>query len=93
MVKRPLIAKKPTINSTSSADDWVSSGGIDPEIQPSSPPVPEPEPQGKPYPHRISFDMSKEQYKRLKRASFDTERPMNEILRDAVEAWLRSCGS
>ena len=33
MVKRPLIAKKPEPISSPSADSWVSSGGIDPEIQ------------------------------------------------------------
>jgi hypothetical protein len=97
VVKRPLIAKKPTVNSTPDADNWVSSGGIDPEIPAPAPPVvlesppaPESPPQAKPYPHRISFDMSSAQYKRLKRASFESELSMNEILRSAVEAWLRS---
>ena len=104
MVKRSLIAKKPVTNSVASADSWVSSGGIDPEIQSATPPEIEatlppaaavepksaPDPSEKLYPHRISFDMSKEQYKRLKFASFELERPMNEILRDAVEIWLNS---
>lgn len=47
------------------------------------------EEKGKAYPHRISFDTDKAQYKRLKRASFEDERSMNEILREAVEDWLR----
>ena len=90
MVKqqRSRISKPPVV----AADNWVSSGGIDPEIQSSPAPlVAQPEEvQGKPYPHRISFDMSTEQYKRLKFASFNNARPMNEILRDAIEEWLSS---
>ena len=89
MVKptRPRISSKPIVNPTPSADSWVNSGGIDPEIQ-TTPTAPEPEDQKKKFPHRISFDMTSEQYKRLKLASFQTDRPMNEILRDAVEAYL-----
>ncbi|MGL5938833.1 MAG: hypothetical protein ACRC2S_00370 [Waterburya sp.] len=44
------------------------------------------------YPHRISFDMDASQYKRLKWASFDSESPMNNILREAVEEWMKSRG-
>lgn len=100
MVKRQRIARKPP-TPPAEADAWVSSGGLDPEsnqkqevelpaalekpIAPTSP-----EEKGKAYPHRVSFDMETPQYKRLKRASFEEERPMNEILRDAVEAWLKA---
>ena len=94
MVKRSLITKKPVTNAVTSADSWVVGGGIDPEIQITTAPIasaPEPaQTQGKLYPHRISFDLSKEQYKRLKFASFELERPMNEVLRAAVETWLQS---
>jgi hypothetical protein len=91
MVKRPLIAKKPTADVNPSADNWVTGGGIDPEIQPTAPAViNEPQPQGKPYPHRISFDTTTDQYKQLKRASFDSGLSMNEILRSAADAWLKS---
>ena len=45
--------------------------------------------EGKAYPHRISFDMASAQYKRLKWASFDSEQSMNEILREAVEDWMK----
>jgi hypothetical protein len=90
MVKRPLIAKKPTADVNPSADNWVTGGGIDPEIQPTAPAAtPEPQPQGK-YPHRISFDTTTDQYKQLKRASFDSGLSMNEILRSAADAWLES---
>lgn len=100
MVKRQRIARKPP-TPPAAADAWVSSGGLDPETSqapkaepsaaPTPPAIPTPlEEKGKAYPHRISFDMETPQYKRLKRASFEEERPMNEILRDAVEAWLKT---
>ena len=62
-----------------------------PQQQPSSPPVLGSFEEEKPrkYPHRISFDMETEQYKQLKRAAFEGDRPMNEILREAVDKWLR----
>lgn len=44
--------------------------------------------KAKKYPHRVSFDMDTEQYKRLKRAAFESDRPMNELLRDAVDKYL-----
>ena len=34
--------------------------------------------------------MDAAQYKRLKWASFDSETPMNSILREAVEEWMKS---
>lgn len=93
--KRRRIASKP--NTPPTADAWVSSGGIDPETQQSieslQPVVelsPSTEDKGKPYPHRVSFDMDKQQYKRLKTAAFESERAMNEILREAIENWLRT---
>jgi len=90
MVKqqRSRISKPPVV----AADNWVSSGGIDPEIQSSPAPlVAQPEEvQGKPYPHRISLDLSEEQYERLKLASFKLKRSMNEILREAADSWLKA---
>lgn len=93
--KRSRIAKKPpTIPPI--ADAWVTEAGLDPELQSQQPqsavtePDPLPEKKGKPYPHRISFDMETQQYKRLKRASFETDQSMNELLREAVEAWLKA---
>jgi hypothetical protein len=105
MVKRQRIVGKP--GQKPAADSWVQQGGIDPEIEAPSPPeTPEPAPQtetdkdakqkgkasGGTYPHRISFDMDTEQYKRLKWASFDSDRPMNDILREAVEEWMNARG-
>lgn len=102
--KKKRIAKKPS-TPPPAAEAWIQEGGTDPEnTTPAPPPLPaEPEPlptsameveteadQGKPYPHRISFDMSTAQYKRLKWASFDSSRTMNEILREAIEDWMKA---
>lgn len=103
---RRKIAKKPQTSSLPNPDSWVSEGGVDPEIESSNLPVKKenkeieknavssstveaPE-NKKTYPHRISFDMDAPQYKRLKWASFDSETPMNSILREAVEEWMKS---
>ena len=97
--KRSRIAKKPS-TVPQVADTWVNDAGLDPELQSQQqPPLPTvtepvqlPEKKGKPYPHRISFDMETQQYKRLKRASFETDQSMNELLREAAEDWLRARG-
>ncbi len=62
-----------------------------PPPQPETPPVQPSIEEEKPrkYPHRVSFDMETKQYKQLKRAAFEGDRPMNEILREAVDKWLR----
>ena len=104
--KRRKIAKKPQTQSLPNPDSWVSEGGVDPEIESSIPPAKEESKQvekkvvvdstakatesKKTYPHRISFDMDAAQYKRLKWASFESETPMNSILREAVEEWMKS---
>ena len=94
MVKRQRrIVGKPDTPPTS-MDQWVTGGEIDPEIPhqlaESAELKPQPlEEKAKAFPHRVSFDMESPQYKRLKRAGFEQERAMNEILRDAVEDWLK----
>lgn len=95
MVERKRrIAKKPT-SPPPEAEQWVNEQ-IDPEVreQVSTDLREQVTEQGKdeakPYPHRISFDMSTPQYKRLKFASFDSDRSMNEILREAVEDWMKA---
>lgn len=98
MVERKRrIAKKPTV--APGAEQWVNEQ-VDPEVREqvstdSREQVTTPEPnqekdEGKAYPHRISFDMTTAQYKRLKWASFDSEQSMNEILREAVEDWMKA---
>ena len=103
---RRKIAKKPQTQSLPNPDSWVREGGVDPEIESSTPPIneksedvekkaasfstSEAQENKKTYPHRISFDMDASQYKRLKWASFDSETPMNSILRGAVEEWMKS---
>ena len=95
--KRRKIAKKP--QAQSNPDSWVTEGGVDPEINLPSSPAPAPaiadkdeqkEENEKSYPHRISFDLDNSQYKKLKWASFDSDRPMNDILREALEEWMKS---
>jgi len=96
--KKRRIARNPKSKIPSQkADEWINQGGIDPEIstsQPSSEQSKEEVGTGKSvskkYPHRISFDLSDAQYKRLKWSSFDSNRPMNVILREAVEEWLKA---
>ena len=97
--KKRRIARKPS-TPPPEADRWIEQGGVDPEAtkptEPTPAPAPkEPEPEpakdeAKTYPHRISFDMETAQYKRLKWASFDSDRSMNEILREAVEDWMKA---
>ncbi len=86
--KRRKIAKKP--QAQFDPDSWVSDGGLDPEINLPSSVSDDEKANEKTYPHRISFDMDSSQYKRLKWASFETERPMNSILREALEEWMKS---
>lgn len=103
---RRKIAKKPQTQSLPNPDNWISKGGVDPEIESSTSLVEEDSKKvekkavssstvqttdnKKTYPHRISFDLDAPQYKRLKWASFDSETPMNSILREAVEEWMNS---
>ena len=91
MVKRPKIARKPT-TPPAAAEDWVKSGGLDPEVQSTPESQPTDGEKKKPYPHRISFDTDTQQYKRLKKASFEQEQSLNDILREAVENWLKAQG-
>lgn len=67
----------------------------------TAPPAPAPPPpvaaqddgaKGKAFPHRLSADFTTEQYKRLKRAGFETDQPMTTIVREAVEDWLSARG-
>ncbi|MGB3310288.1 MAG: hypothetical protein WBG32_08595 [Nodosilinea sp.] len=48
--------------------------------------------KGKAFPHRLSADFTTSQYKRLKRAGFETDQPMTTIVREAVEDWLKARG-
>jgi hypothetical protein len=95
MVRKQRIVGKPQ-SPPPGADTWVSSGGKDPEIQPSPPPQelppPPPKDKGKAFPHRVSFDTDSDQYKRLKRAGFESDRALTDIVREAVEHWLHSNG-
>jgi hypothetical protein len=98
--KKSRIARNPKEKTAAEADEWINQGGTDPEIiAVKTQPTPREqtkkkteidEDQGKKYPHRISFDVENSQYKRLKYASFDCDRSMNDILREAVEEWMNT---
>lgn len=77
------------------ADQWARERGIDPEIQPTAlepKQQEEPEEKSKPFPHRVSFDMTTAQYERLDLASFRSKQSKNKILREALENWLKTRG-
>lgn len=97
MVKRQRISKNP--NSTPpEADSWVNAEDLAESKQEtySAPPSEKQETRikgkssGGTYPHRLSFDMKTAQYRRLKRAAFEQEQSMNEIIREAVDQWLET---
>lgn len=48
--------------------------------------------KGGTFPHRISLDLSTEQYEALNLASFQQKRTKNEILREAADNWLKENG-
>lgn len=83
--KKRTIAAKPD-RSKPSPDDWVKAS-TDPELSPApQPPARTEKPQS--FPHRISFDVTTDMHRALKIAALDESRSMNEILRDAVAAYL-----
>jgi hypothetical protein len=88
--KRTIAAKPDRSQSAPSPDDWVKAS-TDPELSPvpqapAPPPAPDEKPQS--FPHRISFDVTSGMHRALKIAALDESRSMNEILRDAVAAYL-----
>lgn len=99
MVKRQRISKKPG-SPPPNADSWVnaedSPNASSEEETPATVTSAKQETKikgkssGGTYPHRLSFDMETSQYRRLKRAAFEQERSMNEIIREAVDQWLES---
>lgn len=98
VAKKSRITPKPKAVDPAAAEAFLGSLGTDPEstlppaAAPPATPANDASDGGKPFPHRLSADFAKDQYKRLKRASFETELPMTEILREAVEAWLKARG-
>jgi hypothetical protein len=97
--KGSRIARNPKEKAmTAEVDKWIDLGGVDPEVRELTPnnnnqTTAEENPEGeqtKKYPHRISFDIDKELYKRLKWSAFNSERSMNEILREAVDEWMQA---
>lgn len=96
--KRSRITRKPAPK-PEAVEGFLEQLGTDPEAtlaKPAPAPVPVAAPddggKGKAFPHRLSADFTTEQYKRLKRAGFETDQPMTTIVREAVEDWLKARG-
>lgn len=96
--KRSRITRKPAPK-PEAVEGFLEQLGTDPEsTQPKTAPAPpvaakvDDGGKGKAFPHRLSADFTTEQYKRLKRAGFETDQPMTTIVREAVEDWLKARG-
>jgi hypothetical protein len=95
--KKSRITRKPAPK-PEVVEGFLEQLGTDPESTLAKP-TPTPPPggtddggKGKAFPHRLSADFTTEQYKRLKRAGFETDQPMTTIVREAVEDWLKARG-
>jgi hypothetical protein len=89
--RQSKITRKPGQPNPKEVEQLLNGLGTDPETSEQVDTEPS-ESKGKAYPHRLSADFDAAQYKRLKWASFDTGEPMTNILRDAVEDWLKARG-
>lgn len=102
VAKKSRITAKPQQPKPEDIDAFLGNLGTDPEATQKPPEASTPRPtepttendkgKKKTFPHRLSADFDKDQYKRLKRAAFETEIPMTEILRKATEDWLKARG-
>jgi hypothetical protein len=100
--KKSRITRKPAPPAPEAVEGFLEQLGTDPEstlaTPAPAPPTPPPAPpqddgnKGKAFPHRLSADFTTDQYKRLKRAGFETDQPMTTIVREAVEDWLKARG-
>ena len=94
--KKSRITRKPAPK-PEDVEGFLEQLGTDPESTLATP-APQTMPAGddgakaKAFPHRLSADFTTEQYKRLKRAGFETDQPMTTIVREAVEDWLKARG-
>ena len=105
--KKSRITRKPAPK-PEAVESFLEQLGTDPEstmaptpAPTAAPPTPPPpmakqdegdKDKGKAFPHRLSADFTTDQYKRLKRAGFETDQPMTTIVREAVEDWLNARG-
>lgn len=91
--KKSRITRKPAPDAV---EGFLDQLGTDPESTLAIPAPVTPQDddgnKGKAFPHRLSADFTTEQYKRLKRAGFETDQPMTTIVREAVEDWLKARG-
>ena len=93
MVKKRGIAKKPV---EKTADDWVSSGGTDPEITAaetaSKPKKALPKYKDPSY-SQIGLYLPNKLHKRMKIAAAMTELEISELAAKAIEQWLNEKGT
>lgn len=95
--KRSRITRKPAPK-PEAVEGFLERLATDGDTAPPAPAPPPPVPvqddggKGKAFPHRLSADFTTEQFKRLKRAGFETDQPMTTIVREAVEDWLKARG-
>ena len=100
--KKSRITRKPAPPPPEAVEGFLEQLDTDPESSLASPAAAPTKPppmaaqddggKGKAFPHRLSADFTTEQYKRLKRAGFETDQPMTTIVREAVEDWLTARG-
>ncbi|MBW4486021.1 MAG: hypothetical protein KME14_26150 [Tildeniella torsiva UHER 1998/13D] len=92
--KRSRITRKPAPK-PEAVEGFLDQLSTDGDTSPAAPPTVAAQDdggKGKAFPHRLSADFTTEQYKRLKRAGFETDQPMTTIVREAVEDWLKTRG-
>ena len=93
MVKKRGFAKKPV---EKSASDWVSAGGVDPELSEAVEPAdkkPKPtKPKSKhkdPNYKQVGMYLPADIHKRLKLASVHSDIEMGNIVAEGIELWLK----
>ena len=92
MVKKRGIAKKPT---EQTAADWVSAGGVDPELIDDSKPTDKEPKSAKSKPKhkdpnykQVGMYLPADIHKKLKLASVHSDIEMGDIVAEGIELWL-----
>ena len=92
MVKKRGFAKKPT---EQSASDWVSAGGVDPELVDDSKAIDKKSESAKPKPKhkdpnykQVGMYLPADIHKKLKLASVHSDIEMGAIVAEGIELWL-----
>lgn len=85
--KKRRIAPKPT-SPPPAADDWVSSGGTDPEVKKADIQTSNKSKSSRADYKRTTVYLPQELHKRLKMASLQQDIEMSEIAENAIAEWL-----